>query len=127
MTTPLPLLDELECALAGGSNTRHMEILSRVTDLFLDRAGRYSPDQINLFDDVITKLATAIEAKARARLATRLADVPNAPAGVVRMLAFDDDIDVARPVLSGSERLAEHDLVANANSKSQRHLAAISE
>src|SRR5206468_4080675 len=57
----------------------------------------------------------------------RLADMPNAPAGVVRMLAFDDDIEVARPVLSASERLAEHDLVANANSKSQLHLAAISE
>jgi uncharacterized protein (DUF2336 family) len=127
MTTPLPLLDELESTLAGGTDARRLEILSRITDLFLGDASRYSPDQINLFDDVIIKLATAIEAKARARLATRLAQVPNAPAGVVRMLAFDDDIDVARPVLSGSERLAEHDLIANANSKSQLHLAAISE
>ena len=127
MTTPLPLLDELECALADGSNARRTEILSRITDLFLGNASRYSPDQVNLFDDVISRLATAIEAKARARLANRLAHVSNAPAGVVRMLAFDDDIEVARPVLRGSERLAEHDLVANANSKGQLHLAAISE
>jgi uncharacterized protein (DUF2336 family) len=34
---------------------------------------------------------------------------------------------VARPVLSTSERLEEADLVANASSKSQQHLAAIAE
>ncbi len=76
---------------------------------------------------MIAKLAVAIEAKARAKLSIRLADVPTAPPGVIRMLAFDDDIDVARPVLLGSERLDESDLLANANSKSQQHLAAISE
>ncbi len=76
---------------------------------------------------MIAKLAVAIEAKARAKLSIRLADVPTAPPGVIRMLAFDDDIDVARPVLLGSERLDESDLLANASSKSQQHLAAISE
>ena len=58
-------------------------------------------EQIDLFDEVIAKLAAAIEAKARAKLSIRLADVPTAPAGVIRMLAFDDDIEVARPVLHG--------------------------
>src|SRR6185503_752445 len=80
-----------------------------------------------LFDQVITKLATAIEAKARVKLSIRLAELPTAPHGVVRMLAFDDDIDVARPVLKDSERLEDSDLVATATSKSQQHLAAISE
>jgi uncharacterized protein (DUF2336 family) len=53
--------------------------------------------------------------------------VRNAPPGVIRMLAFDDDIEVARPVLTTSERLDEADLVANASNKSQQHLAAIAE
>src|SRR5262249_47028726 len=83
--------------------------------------------QIGLFDEVIAKLTNAIEAKARAKLSIRLADVPSAPAGVVRMLAFDDDIEVARAVLVGSERLEEAHLVAHAQSKSQQHLAAIAE
>ena len=87
----------------------------------------FNDEQIGLFDEVIAKLAVAIEAKARAKLSIRLADVPTAPPGVIRMLAFDDDIDVARPVLLGSERLDESDLLANASSKSQQHLAAISE
>ena len=128
MTTPqASLIDELERALADGNDAQRDEMLSRITDLFMAGASRYSVEQVDLFDEVIAKLATAIEAKARAKLSIRLADVPTAPAGVVRMLAFDDDIDVARPVLKDSERLNESDLVANASSKSQQHLAAISE
>ena len=125
MTTTTSLLDELEHALAGGSDAQRVAMLARITDLFLEGASRYSAGQINVFDEIIGKLVTAIEAKARAKLATRLAPVPNAPGGVIRMLAFDDDIEVARPVLSTSERLDEADLVANAHSKSQQHLAAI--
>ena len=127
MTTTTSLIDELEGALAGGSNTQRIEMLARITDLFVDCAGRYSAEQVNLFDEVIVKLSTAIEAKARAKLAIRLADVPNAPANTIRRLAFDDDIEVARPVLRASDRLTDTDLVANASSKSQLHLAAISE
>jgi uncharacterized protein (DUF2336 family) len=127
MTTQTSLIEELERALAGGSDAQRTEMLSRITDLFMADANRFSVEQVDLFDEVIAKLATAIEAKARAKLSIRLADVPTAPAGVVRMLAFDDDIEVARPVLSKSERLNEADLLDNANSKSQQHLAAISE
>jgi uncharacterized protein (DUF2336 family) len=126
MTTQASLIDELERALAVGSNAQSNEMMSRITDLFMAGANRYSEDQVDLFDEVIAKLARAIEAKARAKLSIRLADVSTAPAGVVRMLAFDDDIDVAWPILKDSERLDESDLLANANSKSQQHLAAIS-
>ncbi len=121
------MIDELERAVAGGSNAQRDEMLSRVTDLFITAASRYSVEQIDLFDEVIARLVTTIEAKARAKLSIRLAEVPTAPAGVVRMLAFDDDIEVARAVLRKSERLSESDLVANASSKSQQHLVAISE
>jgi uncharacterized protein (DUF2336 family) len=127
MSPKRSLIEDLERALADGSNTQRVEMLSRVTDLFLASAGRYSVEQVDLFDEVIAKLATAIEAKARAKLSIRLAEVPTAPPGVVRMLAFDDDVEVAAPVLKGSERLDEADLLANAKSKSQGHLAAISE
>jgi uncharacterized protein (DUF2336 family) len=43
------------------------------------------------------------------------------------MLAFDDDIEVAAPVLSYSERLDERALLANAGGKSQQHLFAIAQ
>ncbi len=106
MTNTPSLIDELERALSAGTNAQRITMLSRITDLFVEGASRYSAGQINLFDEVIVKLVTAIEAKARAKLSSRLAPVHNAPPGVIRMLAFDDDIEVARPVLTMSERLA---------------------
>jgi uncharacterized protein (DUF2336 family) len=123
----LTLLDELEAALASGSNTRRIEILTRITDLFVGGASSYSDDQIGVFDDIMARLVTTIEAKARAKLSHRLAPVANAPSNVIHMLAFDDDIEVARPVLTHSERLDERALLANASSKSQEHLHAISQ
>src|SRR6185295_586349 len=126
-TTTTSLIDDLERALSAGSNAQRITMLSRITDLFVEGAERFSTGQVNLFDEVLAKLANAIENKARAKLAIRLAPITNAPAGVIRMLAFDDDIEVARPVLTTSERIEEADLVANAHSKGQQHLAAIAE
>jgi uncharacterized protein (DUF2336 family) len=123
----LPLLDELEAALASGSNARHIQILTRITDLFVASAPRYSEDQISVFDEVMARLVRAIEAKARAKLAHRLAPIANAPSSVIHMLAFDDDIEVAGSVLIQSERLGERELLANAAGKSQLHLAAIAQ
>ncbi len=94
MTTRLLLIDELQHALSAGTNAQRITMLSRITDLFVDGANRYTPAQINVFDQIFGKLTAAIEAKARAKLAHRLAPVPNSPAGIIRLLAFDDDIEV---------------------------------
>ncbi len=127
MITTISLIDDLERALTHGTDAHRVEMLSRITDLFFAGAFQYSPNQISLFDEVIGKLAATIEPMARAKLAARLAPLGNAPSGVVRMLAFDDHIEVARPVLSRSKCLNDSDLIENANSKSQQHLLAISE
>jgi uncharacterized protein (DUF2336 family) len=127
MLRTLPLIDELEAALTSGTNARRIEMLTRITDLFVGGAARYSEDQIGVFDDVMVRLVSTIEAKARAKLAHRLAPIANAPSSVIHMLAFDDDIDVAQPILKQSERLEDPALLASANTKSQQHLFAISQ
>jgi len=127
MIRTLPLIDELEAALGSGTITRRIEMLTRITDLFVGGAPRYSDAQVGVFDDVMIRLVTAIEAKARAKLSHRLAPIANAPPNVVHMLAFDDDIEVARPVLTQSERLDDRALLATAATKSQKHLVAISQ
>src|SRR5271163_3620043 len=114
MMRTLPLIDELEAALNSGANSRRIEMLTRITDLFVGGAARYSEEQIGVFDDVMVRLVSTIEAQARARLAYRLAPIANAPSSVIHMLAFDDDIDVAQPVLKQSERLEDPALVASA-------------
>jgi uncharacterized protein (DUF2336 family) len=127
MMRTLPLIDELEAALNSGTNSRRIEMLTRITDLFVSGAGRYSDEQIGVFDDVMVRLVSMIETQARSKLAHRLAAISDAPSNVIHMLAFDDEIEVAEPVLRQSERLEDPALVASANTKSQRHLFAIAQ
>lgn len=123
---PANLLDELQNALAHGTVARRVETLRRVTDLFLYGAADYTDDQIDVFDDVFHCLIEQIETSAKSLLAKRIAPVPKAPPRLIYTLAFDDEIEVAAPVLSQSERLNDDMLIENARSKSQGHLLAIS-
>lgn len=126
MTFDLRLINEVENDITTGSVERRNAALRRVTDLFIMGSEQYSDDEISLFDDVITRLAVDIELSARSLLAVRLAPIPNAPPKIIRALAFDDAIEVARPVLVQSERLDDPTLVENGREKSQEHLLAIS-
>ena len=76
--------------------------------------------------EIFNRLVAEIEAKARFEPSIKLSGISNAPLGVVRRLAEDDDIFVARPILEHSERLADPDLLNVARTKSQLHLLAIS-
>jgi uncharacterized protein (DUF2336 family) len=127
MAADLGLIGALDHAVAVGSNGRRAEMLRQVTDLFIVEAEKLSDDKIELFDDVIARLAFDIELSARSLLAIRLAPIRNAPQKTIRSLAFNDAIEVAAPVLSQSERLSDADLVANAQAKGQGHMLAISQ
>lgn len=120
------LISELEDAVRRGPRHRRAEALRRITALFVDTAPRYSDAQVALFDDVFALLIDEIENQARAELARRLAPVGNAPHNILRILAHDEDIAVAGPVLTLAPRLSEADLVDVATTKGQAHLHAIS-
>jgi uncharacterized protein (DUF2336 family) len=119
------LLGELNEAISRGSAEGRTRALWHATDLLI--SGRYSEDQIWIFGEVIGRLAEDIEVTARAQLSNRLASVEHAPTKVINTLAFDDSIEVAGPVLRQSGRLDTRSLIANAKSKSQQHLLAISQ
>ncbi len=121
------LLDELINSVATGSGKQRLRILQRVADLFAAGSRSYSHEQIALFDDVLQKLAADIEIKARAQLAHHLVNIKIGPPKLIRSLAFDDEIDVAGPVLVHSEQLSDDDLIENATTKSQDHLFAIAQ
>lgn len=127
MSEIFSLISELENTVSNGSAEKREAALIHVTDMFIAGSGRYSSEQNALFDDIILTLASTIEMKARARLSRRLATIPFAPVKTVRSLAFDDSIAVAAPVLKSSTQLADDDLIANASTKSQGHLYAITQ
>lgn len=121
------LIADLEAAIASGSPRKREKALALVSNLFVAGSSNYSSDQIAVFGDVLTALATDIETKVRIKLSHQLAKVAHAPANVIKSLAFDDEIAVAEPVLQWSEVLSDADLVTTASTKSQDHLQAISQ
>jgi uncharacterized protein (DUF2336 family) len=120
------VLQEIKAAIEGGSVGDRGALLRHVTDLFIVGSAEHSAGDISLFDSVFNQLVAEIETSARAFLAARLAPLQSAPLNIMRRLAFDDEVDVAGPVLSHSERLDDASLVENASQKSQEHLFAIS-
>jgi uncharacterized protein (DUF2336 family) len=125
MMVAATLIPELEEAIRRGSPERQAALVHSIAALFVDGASRFNDDHIQVFDDVLGRLLTTIDAPARSDLAHRLAWIGNAPAGVIRTLAQDPDIAVAACVLQRSRRLADSDLVAIANTGSQAHLLAL--
>jgi len=120
------LIVELEDVLASKHLARRAEILRKVTDLFVLGSGKFSEDQIELFDIVMGKLLENIEQAARAQFGSRIARLSDAPRNVVRVLASDNAIEVAGPILTHSERLDEATMVETAQTQGQDHLLAIS-
>jgi uncharacterized protein (DUF2336 family) len=126
MSTWGSLVGEVEDAVASGDPIKRVDTLRRMTSLFVEQAPNLKETHVTVFDEVILRLARDLEFKARVELSERLADVSNAPLKVVRELAFDQDIQVAGPVLERSSRLDEDDLVAIAHDRGQDHLFALS-
>lgn len=120
------LIAELENAIQCGSKETRVETLRKLTDLFLATSNQLDEEQIEVFDEVLGHLINRIEARALMGLSARLAPVNKAPNNVIHYLARHDEIAVAGPVLSLSDRLTTRDLIDIAATKSQSHLLAIS-
>ncbi len=125
MKTHAALLAELDGVLAAGGSDRQTAILRKLSDLFALGAANYSDDQIAVFDDIFMRLVARIETSARAALSARLAVVPRAPPTISRVLAADETIAVAGPVLKHCANLDGATLAGFARTKSQEHLLAI--
>ena len=119
------LIEELDKAVSGRSSQRRVEILRKVTRLFLSDADRLNEAQVGVFDDVLVRLIERVEARVLAQLSSHLSDVGLAPKEAVRQLASHEDASVATPVLSKSMQLSEQDLISIANMRGQQHLLAI--
>jgi uncharacterized protein (DUF2336 family) len=121
------LIDELEKATHEASHERRVQMLRRVTDLFVGSTDKINRDQIELFGDVLGQLISQVESEALGELSARLAPLGNAPNAIIQNLARNDEIVVAGPVLAHSPQLSDHELIEIAQTKSQKHLSSIAE
>ena len=81
--------------------------MRRLTDLFIMNGSGFSEEHVAMFDEVMSRLIAAIDSSARAEFGNLLAKNPNAPAKTSRILALDDEITVAGPILSHSNSLTK--------------------
>lgn len=121
------LLAEITASLGRGAGAVHGGALSGLADLLLQGGGRLSEEQAGLIDEVMIRYAPAADIPARARVADRIAGSSHAPKGILRVLAMDDAIAVARPVLARADRLDDQDLMGAATGKGRDHRLAICE
>ena len=75
MDATLSLIPELEEVVQHGSREKRTEALQRITALFVNGAGSYNDEHVDVFDEVFGLLIEEIENKARAELSNRLAPV----------------------------------------------------
>ena len=102
--------NDLDKVLRNGSPDNRVDILRRVTDLFLSDTVRLNDEQNGMFGEVLPHLINKIEAKTPAEISARPAPVENAPPDVTLRLARHEVIAVAEPVLTTSTRQAERRL-----------------
>jgi uncharacterized protein (DUF2336 family) len=121
------VVEELERAFISGTPGKRDDMLLRVTDLFLTAPATLTSEQASLFDDIINNLVTHLERRSLVTLSVRLARSANAPTQLIQRLASDEEIEVAGPLLAGSNALSDQNLIAIAESKSQLHLSKIAE
>lgn len=109
------------------SPDRKNELLKGVSSLFAFTSERCTLEQIEIYDDVISRLSEMVETEARIFAAEKIAPLRRAPERSVRKFANDDAEAVATPVLKQSPVLTDHDLVAIAEEKGNGHLKAIAQ
>jgi len=87
---------------------------------------RYTSSEVQHFDVILSKVTESVEIALRKEIAEKLADVSNAPKGLIRQLAHDE-ISVAEPILQRSKVLSDEDLVRVIRQRGQDHMKAITQ
>jgi len=122
---PSTLADDLARLAAERSSDKRVELLRRIAEVYATHAEPPVATEQYLFNEVMSKLIEKIGGPDRAAAATTLATMKKLPDGVVRTLAGDADIAVARPMIRDYVAMPEALLVDIARTGSQEHLRVI--
>ncbi|WP_306030438.1 DUF2336 domain-containing protein [Stappia sp. MMSF_3263] len=108
-----------------GSAESSGELVTALTDLFL-RAGEDERDRVSLiFGDVVLRVLDRLQVEARTGMSEKICVEAGAPKNLLKALAADEDIGVAKPVLERNRTLADDELAEVAGTVSGAHLSLI--
>jgi hypothetical protein len=119
------IMGQLAQTVARSTLVSRDQMLERLGDLFAGVSHMLDDRGVDTFDAILVSLAPACSSGSRSRLSDVVAADRMAPPRLIRLLAFDDDICVARPVLTLSPLLLDADMIALATVKSLEHLLAL--
>ncbi len=114
--------NDLILLAAEKSSAKRLELLRRLTDVYLKRKVKGSPAAEYLFNDLVTELLDKIGTADRAEASAQLSTQPDIPGFLAHRLATDADIAVAAPMVRNYQGLSEHTLLTVAKTGSQQHL-----
>lgn len=117
-------IEELYKLAQDKSVAGRTKLVGRVSELYFSPGRTFSDAERALMTDILRRLVRDVEVQIRQALAKRLADRPNAPKELVQMLA-NDEIEVARPILTQSTLLDDADLVEVIRLRTMQHRLAI--
>ena len=126
MTDKLTHLEGLARLTMENSAEGRQELLREVTGMFMEEPETLSEREVAYFGEIMGGIVGQVETMVRQHLSETIATVENAPHGLIVSLA-SDEIEVAMPVLTGSQILQDEDLVKIVENQSQEHLNAISQ
>jgi uncharacterized protein (DUF2336 family) len=116
---------ELKSLAEERSSEKRLDLLRKIADLFFAGIDNHSESENSLFNEVIEHIVEQVSHDAKVDVATNLATLPGFPLPVVRRLALDGDIEIARPVIRGALGLTDLDLIQIGRKASDAHLDAI--
>jgi uncharacterized protein (DUF2336 family) len=115
----------LEVAGESSSEKRRM-LLHEVTDLFFDSQENQSPIETKLFGDLISKVAYELDIEVRKELAQRFSG-GEAPRTLAVMMANDEEIGIAGPILRRSSSLTQNDLIRVVETRGHAHQMVVTQ
>lgn len=108
-------------ALSGRTRT---VIARRLADIVCLPSSRIGPQERWIVGDLLHEILKYSDTALRRRVAVRLAEIADAPSGLVRSLAIDT-FEVAEPLLEKSETLTDFDLLEIIKAGNLEHRIAI--
>jgi uncharacterized protein (DUF2336 family) len=126
-STAKMLIAELDSVLNSAPDGWRGTALRRIMDLYLSGAEVYTPDQVDVFDDVMLRLLGDCDRALLIELSTHLARIDHAPAKVLTYLAHHADIAISGPILEHSNAISDKELaeIADKDRRDMTPLARI--
>lgn len=106
------------------SEAGRTELFENISNLMIDNGAASNDRERALMVEILNRLLHDVEMQVRQELSQRLSQSSSAPRELVTILA-NDEIDVARPILMGSDLLRDEELLEIIKHRTQEHQMAI--